>query len=298
MSASGEGLQAALDAMVPIADQLRQGATYCEQSFEASSNKVKVVEKTKTYTSQCLENFAGHVLNAMKEVDDLLKARTAQVRTLDKDVRGLETRMNCSRLLSKAKMMETVSFEEDTVTDKVEILSTLEGNRSVARENFDFDQLSGIGISASEIFRSATEEQTAYHAGNGGPKQSVVTTSTSEPSSAAKKASATTTPRPPRPTDTDLSPLLLPCRARGSRSRPRRRRRHRGSPRPCLDHHHQHQSQQQPLPRHPQRERRPQGPHLPPHLARHHRRRQSGKRQTSGEAGPWPTSWRRERRKS
>ena len=70
---SNEGLQAAVDAMIPIADQLRQGATYCEDSFVAAKNKAKVIEKTKTYTSQCLENFAGHVLNAMKEVDDLLK---------------------------------------------------------------------------------------------------------------------------------------------------------------------------------------------------------------------------------
>ena len=38
---SNEGLQAAVDAMIPIADQLRQGATYCEDSFVAAKNKAK-----------------------------------------------------------------------------------------------------------------------------------------------------------------------------------------------------------------------------------------------------------------
>ena len=165
---SNEGLQAAVDAMIPIADQLRQGATYCEDSFVAAKNKAKVIEKTKTYTSQCLENFAGHVLNAMKEVDDLLKSRTENVRTLSESVLGLEAKVNYSRLEANAKMRESVSYGEDVVTRKVEILSTLESSRSIARENFDFGQLAGLGISASDIFKSATEGQITYHGKTGG----------------------------------------------------------------------------------------------------------------------------------
>ena len=158
--------------MVPIADQLRQGATYCEQSFQSSSRKAAVVEKTKTYTSQCLENFAGHVLNAMKEVDELLKSKTKDVRKLNEEVHHLETKLDYSRLQANAKMRERVSYNEERVTEKVTVLGSDQSSRSVARENFDFNQLSTLGISAGEIFKIATEGQVVYHGANGSKKSS------------------------------------------------------------------------------------------------------------------------------
>ncbi|QDZ18220.1 hypothetical protein HOP50_01g07220 [Chloropicon primus] len=163
---STDGIQAAVDAMVPIADQLRQGALYCEESFGNARNKAKVLEKTKTYTSQCLENFAGHVLNAMKEVDDLLQSQTSNVRKLNEGVQNLEAKIKYCRLEANSKMRESVSYEEDLVTNKVETLSTLESKRSVARENFDYGQLSRLGISAAKIFKSATEKEITYYPGS------------------------------------------------------------------------------------------------------------------------------------